>query len=197
MCWDYEAWMSSVQMHGTDTPKSRPAAGNCSTQCTPSCSKTLPSRSLAEYSRLFTIILCLSRSPASSWLQHMSTAPSMPMMVAIIPHPFFLLSSTVSSHPPEEDTKLPRYLVDGQSFMGSRCTFSTGHGTLHLFGFPTWTTTNFSADSFSRWVSIKEFMAAFLRMTALPHSDTPRVSSINPSIPIGCLVHPVHACCAF
>ena len=40
--------MPSVQMHGTDTPKSRPTAGNCSIRCTPSCSKTVPSCSLVQ-----------------------------------------------------------------------------------------------------------------------------------------------------
>ena len=38
--------MPSVQMHGTEKPKSRPTAGNCSIRCTPSCSKNLSSHSL-------------------------------------------------------------------------------------------------------------------------------------------------------
>ena len=125
---------------------------------------------------MFIRILSLYRRPASSWLQPMSTSPRIPIIVDILSHPLFRLSSIVSLFPPKVDTTFPTYFVDSQLVKGLWCTFSCG-----LF---TYTTTDFSADNFSRCVSTNTFMATFFCIEAVPHCDTPRVSSIKPRTPI-------------
>ena len=145
-CVPVSRWWNSVPV--LECPPVRRESRAVSTSSSrANCVSDTPDQASAQYNKLFTRILCLRRSPASTLFVPISTSPRMPIIWDIFPHPFFLLSSIVSCTPPLDDSIFPRYFVHWLVSIGSLCTFSFGHGSTHFAALPMCTTTDFSLDS--------------------------------------------------
>ena len=102
----------------------------------------------------------------------------------IFPQPLFRRSSIVSRRLPVDDMISPRYRWDLTTFIFDVWTLSVGHGIIHLFSLPIWSTTLFSFDRVSLCVSMKEFITAFFLTEEVPHFEIARLSSTIPRTPI-------------